>query len=65
MTEKGMTVRELTSYLLGLIEKGDGDKTVELSVNYDNCDHIQPLKEIYVCENCKYIDWITLRGKFK
>ena len=37
---------------------------VELSVNYDNCDHIQPLKKIYVPNpETEYIDWITLRGK--
>jgi len=62
MTEK-ITVKELAYNLSILIERGFGDYTVELSVNYDNCDHLQSLKEVYVCENCKYTDWITLRGK--
>ena len=60
MTKKGMTVRELASYLLGLIKNGDGDKTVTLSVNYNNCDHLQNLKRIH---NYDGINWITLDGK--
>lgn len=63
MTEKRVTVKELSDYLLDLIKEGYGDNTVELSINYDNCDHIQPLNEVYVCRDCKYIDWITLRGR--
>lgn len=53
------TVRELASYLLGLIENGDGDKKVKLSVNYDHCDHIQDLKSIHCFDS---IGWITLDG---
>lgn len=63
MTEKRVTVKELSDYLLDLIKEGYGDNTVELSINYDNCDHIQPLNEVHVCRDCKYIDWITLRGR--
>ena len=63
MTKSNYTVKELASYLLDLIDEGYGNHTIDLSVNYDNCDHIQPLKQIYVCKDCKTIDWITLRGK--
>lgn len=63
MTEKRLTVEDLYLELDELIERGYGKHTVELSVNYDHCDHIQPLKEVYVCKDCKHIDWITLRGK--
>ena len=64
MTEKQkrITVRELCSHLLHLIENGKGDKTVELSVNYCNCDHIQPLGEVWDTDS-ELIDWITLRGR--
>ena len=63
MTDK-ITVRQLTSHLLHLIETGHGDKYVELSVNYDQCDHIQELGEVWCTDN-ELIDWITLRGKKK
>ena len=57
MTE--ITVRDLASHLLHLIEIGNGDKKVCVSVMYDNCEHIQDLKTI----RCfREIDWITLRG---
>lgn len=59
MTEKQFTVKELCSYLLDLIEEGHGDKTVQLSVIYDNCEHIQDFGNITNIEN---IPWITLRG---
>ena len=59
MSNGKFTVRELASYLLGLIENGHGDKTVKLSVNYDHCDHIQDLKSIHYFDS---IDWITLDG---
>ena len=55
-----MTVRELASYLLDLIDGGCGDKTVKLSVNYSNCDHLQDLQSIH---NYDGINWITLDGK--
>ena len=58
MTDE-FTVRELASYLLRLIENGDGNKKVRLSVNYDHCDHIQKLRSIH---NFESIDWITLDG---
>ena len=56
-----VTVKELASYLLDLIDEGHGGKTVELSVHYDNCHHIQPLGEVYVTDS-ELIDWITLIG---
>lgn len=58
---KRITVKELCLQLFELVNKGHGDKTVELSVNYDHCDHIQPLGEVYVADS-EIIDWITLRG---
>lgn len=54
MTE--ITVGELIKEL----SKIPKDKIVELNVNYDNCNHIQDLKEIYYNEN---YDWIVLSGK--
>lgn len=59
MSEK-ITVRQLAAHLLHLVETGNGDKYVELSVNYDHCDHIQKLGEVWHNEN---FDWVTLRGK--
>lgn len=57
MTE--ITVRDLAAHLLHLIELGDGDKKVRVSVMYDNCEHIQDLKKIHCFDK---IDWITLAG---
>ena len=50
--KKGITVRNLASHLLHLIENGDG-------VTYDDCEHVQNLKKI---GNYKESDFITLRG---
>ena len=57
MTE--ITVRDLTSLLLHLIENGEGEKIVKVSVTYDDCEHLQHLKRI---GNYKENDFITLRG---
>ena len=62
MTEKQLTVEDLYLKLDELIEKGYGKHTVDLSVNYDHCDHIQPLGNVW-CTDSEVIDWITLRGK--
>lgn len=43
-----------------LLEPIDDDLIVRVSVNYNNCDHIQDLKHIDFFED---IPWITLRGK--
>ena len=60
MNEKmGVTVRDLASHLLHLIENGDGEKIVKVSVTYDDCEHLQHLKRI---GNYNEIDFITLRG---
>ena len=59
MSEKCITVGELIKEL----EKLPKDFTVEVSVTYDNCEHIQPLGQVYSYKDCKHIDWITLRGK--
>ena len=55
-----ISVRELTSHLLHLIETGNGDKKVRVSVIYDDCEHIQDLQNIHCFDG---IDWITLTGK--
>ena len=57
--KKGITVRDLAGYLLHLIENGDGENIVKVSVTYDDCEHVQDLKGI---GNYKEIDFITLRG---
>ena len=57
-----ITVRDLVSHLLDLIETGNGDKKVRVSVTYDNCEHIQELKDVYCFDE---ISWITLRGGTK
>lgn len=57
--KKGITVRDLAGHLLHLIEKGDGEKLIKVSVNYDDCEHFQHLRRI---GNYKEIDFITLRG---
>ena len=36
MSTNKITVRELCSALLDIIEEGNGDKTVQVSVIYDN-----------------------------
>ena len=60
MTETPLTVEELHKILTGIIEMGYGKKTVELSVNYDCCDHIQELGSVHT--NTSDISWITLKG---
>lgn len=57
MTE--ISVRDLASHLLHLIETGNGDKKVRVSVIYDDCEHIQYLQNVH-CFN--EINWITLAG---
>lgn len=62
MTEKRLIVEDLYLKSDGLIEKGYGKHTVELSVNYNNSDHIQELGEVWHTDS-DFINWITLRGK--
>ena len=53
-----VTVDDLYFELKKLVEKGDGDKPIKLSVNWDNCDHLQNLRAFSGdCEN-----WILLMG---
>lgn len=54
-----VTVNDLYNQLSDLIADGDGDKIVKLSINYDHCDHMQNLKEVY---SFKEINWVTLLG---
>lgn len=60
MTE--ITVRDLVSYLMELIETGSSDKKVRVSVTYDNCEHIQDLQGVHCFDE---INWITLMGGTK
>lgn len=53
-----VTVEELIKEL----EKLPGSLKVKLSVRYDNCEHIQPLGEIYSTKSNDF-DWIILRGE--
>ena len=57
MTE--IIVRDLASHLLDLIETGNGDKKVRVSVIYDDCEHIQDLQNVHCFDG---INWITLTG---
>ena len=59
MDEKKITVKELAFLLTNMVENGYGDKTVELSVNYNKCDHIQDLSKVHWNDGFK---WITLTG---
>lgn len=59
MTEKRYTVRDLASHLLYLIENGNGEKLVRVSVVYDDCEHIQYLNNVH---NFDGLDWITITG---
>lgn len=59
MAKQGMTVGQLIKEL----EKLDKDKPVEVSVNYDNCDHIQKLESVYDFNDSYFGDgWVTLIG---
>jgi len=60
MKDIPLTVEDLHEILNAIIKMGYGKKTVELSVNYDNCDHIQTLGEVHA--NTDNISWITLKG---
>lgn len=49
--------------LIKKLEKLDKDKPVEISVNYDNCNHIQKLCSVYDFNDSYFGDgWVTLRG---
>lgn len=59
MSEKQWTVGELIKEL----EKCDKDKPVEVSVLYDNCEHIQYLSSVYDFKDSLIGDgWVILRG---
>lgn len=59
MTEKyKVTVNDLYIELKKIVENGDGDKPVKLSVTWDNCDHLQNLRAI----SDDYGSWILLMG---
>lgn len=57
VAEKRFTVSDLIKEL----EKLPQDFNVELSVRYDNCEHIQQLGEVISFKSSD-IDWILLRG---
>ena len=59
MTEKyKVTVDDLYVELKKLVENGDGDKPVKLSVNWDDCEHIRDLRAI----SYDWGSWILLMG---
>lgn len=45
--------------LIKELEKLPKNLTVKLSVNYDHCDHIQNLKEVY---HYNETPWVVLKG---
>lgn len=59
MTEKQLTIGELIDALQKLpLPKS---YKVNLSVKYDDCEHIQPLREVTGFISTE-INWIVLRG---
>lgn len=59
MTEKyKVTVNDLYAELQKLVENGDGNKPVKLSVTWDNCDHLQDLRAY----SADFDGWILLMG---
>ena len=53
-----VTVNDLYIELKKLVEKGEGDKPIKLSVNWDNCEHLKNLRAF--SEDCE--NWILLMG---
>ena len=53
-----VTVNDLYFELKKLVENGDGDKPVKLSVNWDNCEHLQNLRAY----STSYTGWLLLMG---
>ena len=53
-----VTVEDLYIELKKLVENGDGDKPVKLSVTWDDCDHIQDLRGF----STDFKGWILLMG---
>ena len=59
MTEKyKVTVNDLYLELQKLIENGDGDKPIKLSVTWGNCEHMKNLRAF----SEDYGNWILLMG---
>ena len=59
MTEKyKVTVNDLYFELKKIVENGEGDKPVKLSVTFNDCDHLQNLRAI--SDDCR--GWILLMG---
>lgn len=57
--KEGMMTKITVGELIKELMKLPVDKTVKLSVTYDNCDHVQTLKRAYYD---KSISWIVLQG---
>ena len=53
-----VTVNDLYIELKKMIENGEGDKPVKLSVTWDNCDHLQDLRAY----STDYTGWLLLMG---
>ena len=59
MTEKyKVTGNDLYFELQKMIEKGDGDIPIKLSVTWNNCDHLQNLRAF----SNDYKGWVLLMG---
>lgn len=52
------TVEDLYIELKKLVENGNGNKPVKLSVRWDKCDHLQDLRAF----STDFDDWILLMG---
>ena len=53
-----VTIEDLYVELKKLIKNGEAKKPVKLSVNYDNCDHLQNLRAF----STDYPGWLLLMG---
>lgn len=53
-----VTVEDLYIELKKLVENGDGNELVKLSVNWDNCEHIKDLRAF----SRDFDGWILLMG---
>lgn len=53
-----VTINDLHFELQKLIENGDGDKPIKLSVNWDNCDYLQNLRAF----STDYTGYLLLMG---
>lgn len=53
-----VTINDLYVELKKMIENGEGDKPIKLSVNWDNCDYMRNLRAY----STDYTGWLLLMG---